>query len=118
MQTAQPEQPAQTAQPEQPAAQEAPAQQAAVTPVAPTGNTRVQLAAGKSEATVQKEWAALQKAHPDLLGPLSLHIERVDKGASGIFYRLQAGPLADKNAAKELCASLKQKGQDCLVVAK
>lgn len=116
-QTAQPE-PAQAAQPEQPAAQEAPAQQAAITPVAPTGNTRVQLAAGKSEASVQKEWAALQKAHPDLLGPLSLHIERVDKGASGIFYRLQAGPLADKNAAKELCASLKQKGQDCLVVAK
>jgi hypothetical protein len=117
-QTAQPEQPAQAAQPEQPAAQEAPAQQAGITPVAPTGNTRVQLAAGKSEASVQKEWAALQKAHPDLLGPLSIHIERVDKGASGIFYRLQAGPLADKNAAKELCASLKQKGQDCLVVAK
>jgi sporulation related protein len=110
--------PAQAAQPEQPATQEAPAQQAAITPVAPTGNSRVQLAAGKSEASVQKEWAALQKAHPDLLGPLSLHIERVDKGASGIFYRLQAGPLADKTAAKELCASLKQKGQDCLVVAK
>ncbi len=78
----------------------------------------MQLAAGKSEASVQKEWAALQKAHPDLLGALSLHIERVDKGASGIFYRLQAGPLADKTAAKELCASLKQKGQDCLVVTK
>jgi hypothetical protein len=122
-QTAQPEQPAQAAQPEQPAAQEAPAQeapaqQAAVTPVAPAGNTRVQLAAGKSEAAVQKEWDALQKAHPDLLGSLSLTVERVDKGASGIFYRLQAGPLADKTAAKELCASLKQKGQDCLVVAK
>ncbi len=123
-QTAQPE-PAQAAQqeqpavqPEQPAAQEAPTQQAAVTPTAPAGNTRVQLAAGKSEASVQKEWAALQKAHPDLLGSLSLHIERVDKGASGIFYRLQAGPLADKDAAKQLCASLKQKGQDCLVVAK
>jgi len=114
--TAQQEQPA--VQPEQPAAQEAPTQEAAVTPTAPAGNTRVQLAAGKSEATVQKEWAALQKAHPDLLGSLSLHIERVDKGASGIFYRLQAGPLADKNAAKQLCASLKQKGQDCLVVAK
>jgi hypothetical protein len=117
-QTTQSEQPAQAAQPEQPAVQEAPAQQAAITPVAPAGSTRVQLAAGKSEASVQKEWAALQKAHPDLLGPLSLHIERVDKGASGIFYRLQAGPLTDKNAAKELCASLKQKGQDCLVVAK
>ncbi|HKP26177.1 MAG TPA: SPOR domain-containing protein [Dongiaceae bacterium] len=110
------EQPA--VQPEQPAAQEAPQQQAAVTPTAPAGNTRVQLAAGKSEASVQKEWAALRKAHPDLLGSLSLNIERVDKGASGIFYRLQAGPLADKTAAKQLCTSLKQKGQDCLVVGK
>jgi hypothetical protein len=67
---------------------------------------------------VQKEWVALQKAHPDLLGSLSLTIERVDKGASGIFYRLQAGPLADKAAAKQLCTSLKHKGQDCLVVSK
>lgn len=114
---AQPE-PAPAAQPEQPAAQEAPTQEAAVTPVAPTGNTRVQLAAGKSEASVQKEWAALQQAHPTLLGALTLHIQKVDKGSAGIFYRLQAGPLADKNAAKELCASLKQKGQDCIVVTK
>jgi hypothetical protein len=119
-QAAQPEpaqtEPAPAAQPEQPAAQET--QQAAVTPTVPAGNTRVQLAAGKTEASVQKEWAALQKAHPDLLGPLSLTIERVDKGSAGIFYRLQAGPLADKTAAKQLCASLKQKGQDCLVVSK
>jgi SPOR domain len=110
--------PAQAAQPEPPAAQEAPTQEAAVTPAAPTGNIRVQLAAGKSEASVQKEWAALQKAYPALLGGLGLTIERVDKGAAGVFYRLQAGPLADKAAAKELCASLKQKNQDCLVVAK
>jgi hypothetical protein len=116
-QASQPE-PAPAAQPEQPAAQEAPTQQAAVAPTVPSGNTRVQLAAGKSEASVQKEWASLQKAHPDLLGSLSLTVERVDKGASGVFYRLQAGPLADKTAAKQLCTSLKQKGQDCLVVAK
>jgi hypothetical protein len=113
---AQPE-PAPAAQPEpQAAAQET--QQAAVTPVAPTGNTRVQLAAGKSEASVQQEWASLQKAHPTLLGGLTLHIQKVDKGSAGIFYRLQAGPLADKNAAKELCASLKQRGQDCIVATK
>jgi hypothetical protein len=110
--------PAQAAQPEAPAAQPAPTQEAAVAPTAAAGSTRVQLAAGKSEESVQKEWAALQKAHPALLGNLSLTIERVDKGASGIFYRLQAGPLADKAAARELCASLKQRGQDCIVVTK
>jgi hypothetical protein len=107
---AQPE-PAQAAQPEPTATQEA-----AVTPTVPAGTTRVQLAAGKSEDAVRKQWADLQKAHPDLLGSLTLNIQRVDKGAAGIFYRLQAGPLADKAAAKKLCASLKQAHQDCLVV--
>lgn len=110
--------PAQAAQPEAPAAQPAATQEAAVAPTAPIGNTRIQLAAGKSEAAVQKEWAALQQAHPQLLGDLSLTIERVDKGAAGIFYRLQAGPVADKTAARQLCAGLKQRGQDCLVVTK
>ena len=89
-----------------------------MTPTVPAGSVRIQLAAGKSEASVQKEWAALQKAHPNLLGSLSLNIEKVDKGSAGIFYRLQAGPLADKAAARKLCASLKQQNQDCIVVAK
>jgi hypothetical protein len=44
------------AQPTQPAT----TQEAAVTPTAPAGNTRVQLAAGKSEDAVKKQWAALQ----------------------------------------------------------
>ncbi|WP_162917368.1 SPOR domain-containing protein [Dongia deserti] len=114
---------AQAAQPDPSATQAAPTQEAAATPStsapsAATGNTRVQLAAGKSEASVEQEWAALQKAHPQLLGDLSLTVERVDKGAAGIFYRMQAGPLADKTAARQLCASLKQRGQDCIVVAK
>lgn len=119
---AQPE-PAQPAQAETATAQPEATQQAAATPAAPAptaaaGSTRIQLAAGKSEASVQKEWAALQKAHPQELGDLSLTIERVDKGAAGVFYRLQAGPLADKAAARQVCASLKQRGQDCIVVGK
>jgi len=76
--------------------------------VASTGDARVQLAAGKSEDAVKKEWARLQQAHPKLLGSLSLTVQRVDKGTAGIFYRLQAGPLADAAAARQLCASLKQ----------
>jgi hypothetical protein len=103
--------PAKTAKTEPTATQEA-----AVTPAVPAGKARIQLAAGKSEDAVKKEWAALQKAHPDLLGALTLNIERVDKGTSGVFYRMQAGPLTDKAAAKKLCASLKQAHQDCIVV--
>lgn len=92
-------------------------QEAAVTPPpapAAVGNTRVQLAAVKSESAARAEWAKMQKAHPDLLGGLTLTIESVDKNGT-TFYRIQAGPLADRAAAKRLCASLKGKGQDCIV---
>jgi len=93
-------------------------QEAAVTPPpapAAVGNTRIQLAAVKSEDGAKAEWAKMQKAHPALLGNLTLTVERVDKGGGSIFYRIQAGPLADRAAAKEMCASLKQRGQDCIV---
>jgi hypothetical protein len=92
-------------------------QEAAVTPPpapAAIGNNRVQLAAVKSESAAQAEWAKMQKAHPDLLGNLTLTVQSVDKNGT-TFYRIQAGPLADRNAAKQLCASLKGQGQDCIV---
>ncbi len=113
---AEPEAPTPAAEPE-PAAEPAPTQEAAIAPApAPAGgNARIQLAAVKSEDAAQKEWAKLQKAFPDLLGSLTLTVQKVDKGAAGVFYRIQAGPLADKAAAKQLCASLKQRSQDCLV---
>jgi cell division septation protein DedD len=79
------------------------------------GSVRVQLAALQSEEAARKEWDRLQKAMPDLLGGLSLHIERVDKGADGIFFRVQAEPLPDKAAAKKLCADLKLQNQACIV---
>lgn len=101
------EEPAQTA-----AADTAPAEPA---PAATGGSARIQLAAVKSEAAAQKEWARIQKANPDLLGSLSLHVERFNKTANEVYYRIQAGPLADKAAAKQLCAKLKQKNQACLV---
>ncbi|WP_374383677.1 SPOR domain-containing protein [Dongia sp.] len=110
--TAAPAEPATT----QPAAAEPAAAEAAPAAApAATGSARIQLAAVKSEAAAQKEWARLQKANPDLLGGLSLHVERFNKTASEVYYRIQAGPLADKAAAKQLCAKLKQNNQACIV---
>jgi cell division septation protein DedD len=110
------EEPAQTASAETAPAEVAPAAEPAPA-AAPTtgGSARIQLAAVKSEAAAQKEWARIQKANPDLLGSLTLHVERFNKTASEVYYRIQAGPLADKAAAKQLCAKLKQKNQACLV---
>ena len=100
-------------------AEAAPVQEAAVQPAtvqsAISGNARIQLAAVKTEEAAKTEWARLQKLHPDVLGSLSLHVERFEKSASEVFYRIQAGPIQDKAAAKEICAQLKQKNQACIV---
>ncbi|GAB2178626.1 SPOR domain-containing protein [Dongia sp. agr-C8] len=83
--------------------------------VAPTagGTARIQLAAVKSEALAKSEWAKLQKAHPALLGGLTLNVQAVDKNGSKL-YRIQAGPLT-KAQAKDLCTQLKAQKQDCIV---
>jgi hypothetical protein len=84
---------------------------------APTaaGNYRVQLAALKTEADAKTAWKRLAAKYPDILGPLALHLEKVDLGTKGIYYRVQAGPFTDKNAARDICTKLKPKGQPCLV---
>ncbi|HVJ41337.1 MAG TPA: SPOR domain-containing protein [Dongiaceae bacterium] len=92
------------------------AKSATTTPAAaPSGKLRVQLAAVKTEAAAKATWAKLQKAHPSQLGNLSLMVEKVDKGAEGVFYRVQAGPFADKAAAKSVCTALAAQGQACIL---
>lgn len=81
------------------------------------GAYRVQLAAVKSEAAAKAAWNILSKLHRELLGGLSLRVEEVDRGADGVLYRVQAGPLADRALAQGVCAQLKIQNQPCLVVA-
>ena len=47
-------------------------------------------------------------------GEITLHL-RVDLGDRGIYYRIQAGPLADA-AAQSACAELKRRKVACLLV--
>lgn len=86
----------------------------AAVPTAPAW--RIQLASLGSEARAREEWARMQKANADLLGALALQIEQA-KLSKGTYYRIQAGPLADRAAAGTLCGKLKARKQDCLVVA-
>lgn len=97
-------------------AKAAPKVAAAIPPAKAATGVRVQIAAMGSDQKAHKQWARLQKAHGDLLGGLGLHVQRVDLGAKGIFFRLQAGPLAGIAAAKALCAKLKQRKIGCLIV--
>lgn len=80
------------------------------------GSYAVQLASRGSEAEARAYWRDLVAKNRTLLGHLAPTVAEADLGAKGIHYRLKAGPLAGRNAAAALCASLKARGLDCLPV--
>ena len=83
---------------------------------AKAGGVRVQLAALRSRQAAEREWARLKKAHGDLLDPLTAVFRRVNLGSEkGIYFRLQAGSLADRQAAIGLCAKLKARKERCVI---
>ncbi|MBX6323556.1 MAG: SPOR domain-containing protein, partial [Rhodospirillaceae bacterium] len=97
-----------------------PAAPAAASPTPATDSAdavRVQLAAFRSESQAQVASQRLQEAFHDELSGRTFHVERADLGAKGVFFRLQAGPLASRDEAAALCSRLKQRGQPCIVVA-
>jgi hypothetical protein len=82
----------------------------------PTGGWRIQLASAKSEDVAKSTWARLQAAHGDVLASLRMQPTRVDLGERGVWYRVQAGPL-DEKQAQTVCGTLKARKADCVVVA-
>lgn len=80
------------------------------------GGIRLQLASVPNEDDVAGEWKRLKKRIGAPLDNLDLHVERADLGAKGIFYRLQAGPFADRSAAASACQDIKAAGGKCLIV--
>jgi cell division protein FtsN len=82
------------------------------------GNFLVQLGAYRSQDQAQSTWDALHRRLPVILDGTAADIERADLGAKGVYYRLRASAFADRANANAFCASLKSKGQDCIVVAR
>ena len=79
---------------------------------------RVQLGAFGSSESARKQWQNLRNQHGELLNRLEARFQRVDRPSSGgSIFRIQAGPLAKEATARNLCAALKTRGVDCLVVA-
>ena len=77
----------------------------------------VQIASYRSEQEASTGWQALTAEQADLLAKLPHAVAKADLGADkGIYYRLQAGSFSDRNAAKALCADLKDHSIDCMVV--
>ncbi len=86
-------------------------------PVPPeAGAFRIQLGSLESATAAEAEWRRLRRRHRGLLEALRSRVQRADLGAKGVFYRLQAGPLADAGRAKGLCETLARRNVPCLVI--
>ena len=96
----------------------APPQPAAAAPAASAAGRgyRLQLGAVRTPEGAKAEWQRLKAHNPDLLGALGYEAHRVDLGERGIYYRIQAGPIADAAKAERDCSELKRRGVGCLLV--
>jgi|SRR5579884_552066 len=77
---------------------------------------RVQLGAMHSEEAAKREWERLKRKNGDLLGSLSADMVRADLGDRGVFYRIQAGPVADLKEAERICGEMKRRDFGCNIV--
>ena len=80
------------------------------------GPYRVQLGSFESAEVAEKRWQELKRRHADLVGSLTMVVERVELKAKGTMYRLQAGPLKSPEDVQKLCASLAQRKVACFLV--
>ena len=85
--------------------------------VALASGAKVQLFSARSRERALAAWTLLSSKEKDLLGSLAHRVVKVEFPKKGVFYRLRAGPLADKAAARRLCSQLKRRGRDCLVLS-
>ncbi len=83
-----------------------------------SGDFYVQLGSVGTRDGAKAEWSRLRKRFGAELSSYDYRIQEADLGARGIFYRIQAGPVA-RDQADRTCASIKaQKPGGCLVVGR
>ncbi len=115
------ETPAAVAAPPEPAAPEpvAPpsAEPVAPPPAADEGRYMVQLASFRSIDAADRAWRRAVKKNGDLLNVYTARVVRADLGVDkGVYFRLRVGPFAKRDDAKTMCAKLKARNVDCIVV--
>jgi hypothetical protein len=101
------------------AAARAAAPASAAVPAAPVevtalGGAEIQLGAYLSEADALRMWRVILERNGDLLGGREPVVAPL-QGETRTLYRLRAGPFASIAEAREFCAALQARGEDCLV---
>lgn len=78
------------------------------------GDYVIQLASVTSADAAQGEWGRLQRAHPSLLGDMTLSVQQATVNGT-LYHRVQTGPFPSRATAQDLCAQLKSLKQACIV---
>ncbi|MGE4218115.1 MAG: SPOR domain-containing protein [Alphaproteobacteria bacterium] len=80
-----------------------------------SAGVEVHLASYRNPSNAERGWRQLVKSNGDVLGDLQPAIHRVDLGERGVFYRLQATPIANRQTAETLCRQLRGRGTYCQI---
>ncbi len=94
-----------------------PARQVSLQPANNPPGIRIQLGALDTQATANAEWQRISRRHQDILGNLTPSFQTITRDGKSMV-RLQAGPAASLPAARNLCALLKGRGQDCIAIGR
>lgn len=100
--------PAEAAAPAVAAAPSSPVQVSAL------GGAEIQLGAYLSESDALRMWSTIRERNGDILGGREPIVAPL-QGETRTLYRLRAGPFASVAEAREFCAALQARGEDCLV---
>ncbi|MDJ0610483.1 MAG: SPOR domain-containing protein [Kiloniellales bacterium] len=79
------------------------------------GSYLLQLGSFNSKQVGEDAWSRFQSKFPDLLAGMVLYLQEADVNGR-TYHRVQAGPFPNRATAIDLCAELKSRKQDCLVV--
>ena len=80
------------------------------------GPYRIQLGSFSTSEHAQRRWQEIKSRHADLVGGLTMVLERVELRGKGTMVRLQAGPLKTADEVKKLCAALAKRKVGCFLV--
>jgi len=81
------------------------------------GRYAVQLAAFQSEQAARRAWSGYQERFPDLLRGQRLLLENA-KVDGTTYWRVRAGPFAQRSSAQSLCERFEAQDQSCLPVTR
>lgn len=94
----------------------APADPAAAIARLKAGDYVIQLSSTTTLKGAKQEIAKLQRNFGDLLGGKQLSVYQAKLNPGDVRYRVRSDAFAEKAAARELCAALRAKRQECLVI--